>query len=106
MFQVIVTNPNKLGSPFISEFSTQEEAQAWIDNCSNKPSKPWGEIGEFEIDGPNNVSAQIEQESTNVQALAYLASTDWLIVREFETGVSCPEEIKALRQDARDSIVR
>lgn len=35
------------------------------------------------------------------EALAYLASTDWYVVRFSETGEPIPEEIKQARADAR-----
>lgn len=40
-----------------------------------------------------------QQESDN--ALKYLASTDWMVVRKAETGVDYPQEIKDLRAAAR-----
>lgn len=133
MFKVIVTNPNKLGSPFKGEFDTQELAQAWIESQLAKSNCPWGKLEhqvedqpavydesgeliseatyitvpqEFEVEGPIDISAQVEQESINAESLAYLAITDWLIVRELETGVVCPEEIKNMRQLARESIIK
>lgn len=53
-----------------------------------------------------DISQQLEQERINNEALAYLASTDWLIIREMDSGVACPAEIKALRQAAREAIVQ
>lgn len=46
-------------------------------------------------------AAQAEQEAVNTAARAYLASTDWYLVRELETGVPTPQEIKDARQQAR-----
>ena len=46
-------------------------------------------------------AAQAEQESVNKEARDYLASTDWYLVRELETGVPTPQEIKDARQEAR-----
>ena len=51
-------------------------------------------------------SAAQEQEQINAEALAYLASTDFYILREMDNGVPCPAEIKAERQAARERIVR
>ena len=53
-----------------------------------------------------DISQQLEQERINKESLAYLASTDWLIIREIDSGVSCPAEVKALRQAAREAIVQ
>ena len=46
-------------------------------------------------------AAQAKQEAVNTAARAYLASTDWYLVRELETGVPTPQEIKDARQQAR-----
>jgi hypothetical protein len=53
-----------------------------------------------------DISQQIEQERINNEALAYLASTDWLIIREMDSGLACPAEIKDLRQAAREAIIQ
>ena len=44
---------------------------------------------------------QAEQDAIDTEAKAYLASTDWYLVREMETGVPTPQEIKDARQEAR-----
>jgi len=46
-------------------------------------------------------TAQAKQEAINKEAKDYLASTDWYLVREMETGVPTPQEIKDARQEAR-----
>ena len=53
-----------------------------------------------------DISAQFNQDIINAEALAYLASTDWLIIREVDAGVPCPADIKQLRAEARIRIVR
>jgi len=53
-----------------------------------------------------DISAQVEQDKINAEALAYLASTDWMIIRETETQVACPAEIKQLRAEARLKVVK
>jgi len=39
-------------------------------------------------------STQVEQDAIDTEAEAYLASTDWYLVREMETGVPTPQEVK------------
>lgn len=51
-----------------------------------------------------DITAKLEQDKINAEALAYLASTDWLIVRQMDTGTPCPEEIRLARQAARERI--
>jgi hypothetical protein len=128
MFKVTVINPNKQGSPFSAPFPTREEAQNWIDLCSNKPSYPWGkpERQEEVLDENGNsfdppqfqtlpaeftieiedISAQVEQQNINAESLKYLADTDWYVTRFIETGVEIPSEITLARQAARQNIVR
>jgi hypothetical protein len=53
-----------------------------------------------------DITDQVAQQKINAEALAYLASTDWMVVREVETQVPCPVEIKQLRAEARIKIVR
>ena len=78
---------------------TDEELAEWLAGDSFK--YPEGYTVEY-ID----ISAQVEQEKINAEALAYLASTDWMIVREVETQVPCPAEVKQLRAEARLKVVR
>jgi len=51
-----------------------------------------------------DITAEVEQQRINIEALQYLASTDWLIVRESETQVVCPADIKLERAAARSRI--
>ena len=42
---------------------------------------------------------------TNKESKAYLASTDWMAVREAETGTAMPADVKAKRAEARATVV-
>lgn len=53
-----------------------------------------------------DITAQVEQEKINAEALAYLVSTDWMVIREVDSGLPCPADIKAERAAARARIVR
>jgi len=53
-----------------------------------------------------DISAQVEQEKQNAEALAYLAETDWMVIREIDAGVPCPVDVKSKRAEARSKIVR
>ena len=44
------------------------------------------------------------QDAINAEALAYLASTDWYVLRLSETSTAIPADILTKRQAARDSI--
>jgi hypothetical protein len=47
---------------------------------------------------------QAELDAAAASARAYLADTDWLVVREAETGKPVPDEIKVARAKAREAI--
>lgn len=69
------------------------------------------EMKEVELAGDyevivEDISAKLEQEKINAEALAYLSATDFYIIRELDNGIPCPAEIKAKRQAARDRIVK
>jgi hypothetical protein len=53
-----------------------------------------------------NITSQLAQEKINAEALAFLAETDFYIIRELDNGITCPAEIKAQRQAARDRIIK
>lgn len=53
-----------------------------------------------------DITDELERRLKNDQALAYLASTDWLIIREVDSGVPCPADVKEKRQAAREAIVK
>lgn len=46
-----------------------------------------------------------EQEIKNSEARAYLFETDWYVTRFAETGIPIPDDVKAARQTARESVV-
>lgn len=46
----------------------------------------------------------VEQEAAVEVARRYLLDTDWYILRQVETGQTAPEDIKAGRNAARDTI--
>lgn len=107
------------------QLETQEQADAWLakhiaKNTFGLPERPElalnEQTGEMEPTGVilpaeyeiviEDITEQLEQERINQESLAYLASTDWLIIREVDSGIACPLEIKQLRQQARQRIVR
>jgi len=78
---------------------SDEELAEWLEGDKFKyPEGHWIEY----VD----ITEQVKQDKVNSEALEYLASTDWLIVREVETEVSCPEDVKQLRAEARAKVIR
>lgn len=49
---------------------------------------------------PPKTAEQLKAEA-KAEALAYLASTDWYIVRFIDSGVEVPQEVKDKRAEAR-----
>lgn len=48
---------------------------------------------------------KVAQDQTNREARDYLASTDWLLLRELDGGLAMTAEIKTLRADARAKVL-
>jgi hypothetical protein len=119
MFKMKVTFKNAPGveSVYSSESSDFNEiisinsvAEKW--GLAERPEldemgQPTGVIlpAEYMIE-IEDITDQVAQDAINAEALAYLASTDWLVIREVDAGVACPAEIKAERAAARARIVR
>ena len=89
---------NTFGLPERPELMLDEATGEMIPTGNTLPA-------EYEI-VIEDITAQVEQEKINAEALVYLASTDWLIIRELDAGVPCPVDIKVKRQQARDRIVK
>jgi hypothetical protein len=80
----------------------EEEMRDTLDGVAQK----WVKLkAEYTVE-IEDITAQVAQDAINAEALAYLASTDWLIIREVDAGVPCPAEIKTLRAEARAKVVR
>lgn len=77
---------------------SDEDLALWLEGDKHK--YPEGYVVEY-IDIFNLVL----QEKINEDALKYLAETDWLIIRQIDSGIPCPEEVKIKRQEARDKII-
>lgn len=62
-------------------------------------------LGSYEVE-ILDITSQLEQEAINAAALKLLAESDWMILRELDSGVACPQEVKDARAAARAAIVR
>ncbi len=47
---------------------------------------------------------QVEKEALGRESRAFLTSTDWYVIRQFDSGEPIPEDIKAARAKARTDI--
>jgi hypothetical protein len=94
------------------------EADAWLASCLAKnkfglPARP-----ELDANGEptgvmlpaeymiveEDMTDQVEQERINRESLAYLASTDWYVVRQIDTGEYPPQDVINNRILARAAI--
>ena len=65
-------------------------------------------IAEGNTPAPEFTDAEIAanaQAVINSESLAYLASTDWYVTRQAETGADIPQDILTARAEARAAIV-
>ncbi len=62
--------------------------------------------GEAEIVPFDHVAAEAEQQRATqlAESHQYLASTDWYAIRQIDSGVTMPDEIRQERQACRDLI--
>jgi|694.fasta_scaffold00313_36 hypothetical protein len=88
----------------ISE-ATEEVPAVYTEGVPAKTHKEVKLKAEYTVE-IEDITAQLEQEKINKESLEYLASTDWLVIREMDAGIPCPAEIKAERAAARARIVR
>jgi hypothetical protein len=108
-----------------AQFETLIEAQSWIDSCVANNSwglperpevalnpttgleEPTGVIlpAEYTIE-ITDITAQVAQEKVNAESLAYLASTDWMLLRDLDGGIPMTLEVKTNRAVARAKIIR
>ena len=64
-------------------------------------------IAEGNTPAPEFTDAEIAanaQAETNATSQAYLASTDWYITRNAESGVAVPDDVTTARAEAREAI--
>ena len=84
---------------------TDEEHQALLEGQSNGKVIAADKNGKPVLKDPPTPTAEELQAQKNAEARAYLASTDWYVVRKAETGTEIPADVIAARQAARDSVV-
>lgn len=53
-----------------------------------------------------DITAEVLAKKESDEALQYLNQTDYLIIREMDTGEPCPQEIKDLRAAARLKVIK
>lgn len=107
-----VTGKDNSITVYVSEDDLSEKIKDWGHGLPERPEldemgEPTGVIlpAEYTVE-IEDITAQHEQNKINTEALAYLTSTDWYIIRELDEGKPCPTEIKAERAAARARIIK
>jgi hypothetical protein len=99
MIQVSIIKKGELTNQ--GHFDSLEVAHGWL--STHEAMGSFGEDYEVSIE---DISSKITQDKTNKEALDYLSSTDWMIIRELDCGIVCPADIKIARQAARERIIK
>lgn len=53
-----------------------------------------------------DITEQLQKQKESIDALDLLNKTDYMVIRELETGVKMPEEIKEQRAQARLKVIK
>jgi hypothetical protein len=96
-YKLTIKNPDN-SVYWVEHFKTEAEKNKWLAEEQTRPY--WNPSFTTEVEVLTNPTPT-QQEIDQQEALKYLASTDWYIIREMDSGVPCPAEIKQLRQAAR-----
>lgn len=83
-------------------FNSQAECDKWLLEEKTRPYWDNSFIEEIVVISDPQPT---QQELDSQEALKYLAQTDWYIIREMDSGVPCPAEIKTLRAQARSKVL-
>ena len=93
MFKINILNINSVVTNS-AEFLTEQDCLNWYNlNVSYFPQSHTYSIF-------NNL---VEKESH--EASIYLKNTDWYVIREMDSGVLCPQDIKDARALARSKVI-
>lgn len=84
---------------------TAEEHAALLEGQANGKRITADADGRPVLTDPPAPTAEETQARMNAEARAYLASTDWYVIRQQETGVPVPAEILSARQAARAVVI-
>ena len=93
MFKINILNINSVVTNS-AEFLTEQECLNWYNSNINS----FSQSHTYSI---FNNSAEKESQ----EASFYLKNTDWYVIREMDSGVPCPQNIKDARALARSKVI-
>lgn len=83
----------------------------WVDYIMPKDaeyelheSSDWQEIKPCDPAEKSAHELQQAKDAANQEAKAYLASTDWYVMRKFDSGEPMPEDVRDARAEARAKV--
>lgn len=89
-----------------SELNDEEYSQV-AEWCNESNEYTIEDMGEYYAVVKNPEPSEEEIKQARISELeAYLLSTDWYAIRESETGIDIPADVKQARADARAEISR
>jgi hypothetical protein len=123
MKKIKIINDNKIGSPFIASFETQEELDLWLSSCLAKNKFGLPERPELDVEGNptgnilpaeytieiSDISQEIELQKQSQEALQFLKDTDFKVLRHLrQKALGLPlslsdEEYLALEQQRHEA---
>jgi hypothetical protein len=106
-YEVIIKNQRILDETdgiygkHVGFFATLDEVNEFVAYQTSLPNRAPSEVT-IEI---NNILSISQQKKINADSQAYLLETDWLVIREMDSGEPVPLNIKQARALARSKIV-
>lgn len=79
-------------------FDQQADADAWL--AQEVANGSFGDPSTYQV-VQTDITAQLAQAKAIADAQVYLASTDWMIIRQMDNGTPLDPDVKAKRQAAR-----
>lgn len=97
----VIPSPVGVMADFLREVEVEDDFDKDVMDATIEDGVVTFSINQFKVDArvQMEIDKQVALEKT--EALKYLADTDWYIIRELDSGVTCPQEIKDLRAAAR-----
>jgi hypothetical protein len=70
---------------------------------SDKPKIDWSQL--ITVEDKDRQAEEAQRATGNTEARAYLAETDWYVIRLQETGQPVPDDVLKSRAEARASVI-
>ena len=85
-------------------FNSSAECERWLNEEKSRPY--WKHDFKCVIEDLSNQGIVSQAQIDSNKAIMFLNATDWYVIRQIETGVEMPEEIKQQRAEARLKVIK